>query len=162
MHTVSAISPARIRRLNGPNLLVFDAEKESKDRFTGIKYDSPAARDIPTFIEFHGLNIDILDPLDSFRMSPALFYDYVFPLAPSPDDPYQLVSAADCRFMAFESVCSATQLWIKGCEFIVARLLGDAHKHEAERYTSGALAIFRLAPQDYQRFHSPGDGTIGT
>lgn len=34
----------------------------------GIKYDdSESAKEIPSFIEFHGLNVDeILDPLDSF------------------------------------------------------------------------------------------------
>lgn len=63
--------------------------------------------------------------------------------------------------MSFESVQQATTLWIKGREFTVARLLGDAYRAEAERYTGGALCIFRLAPQDYHRFHSPVDGTIG-
>lgn len=64
--------------------------------------------------------------------------------------------------MAFETVSEATRLWIKGRDFTVARLLGDALKREAERYSSGgALAIFRLAPQDYHRFHCPVDGTIG-
>jgi phosphatidylserine decarboxylase len=77
------------------------------------------------------------------------------------DDPYRLVSGADCRFMAFESVNDATRLWIKGREFTVARLLGEAYKGQAERYVGGAVAIFRLAPQDYHRFHSPVDGTIG-
>ena len=43
----------------------------------------------------------------------------------------------------------------------MARLLGDAYKGEAERYNGGALCIFRLAPQDYHRFHSPVDGVIG-
>ncbi len=78
-----------------------------------------------------------------------------------PDNPYRLVSAADCRMMAFETVSDATRLWIKGREFTVARLLGDVYKAEADKYTGGALAIFRLAPQDYHRFHSPVDGTIG-
>jgi phosphatidylserine decarboxylase len=78
-----------------------------------------------------------------------------------PDNSYRLVSAADCRFMAFETVNEATRLWIKGREFSVARLLGDAYKDQAERYNGGALCIFRLAPQDYHRFHSPVDGTIG-
>ncbi|KAF7361137.1 Phosphatidylserine decarboxylase proenzyme 2 [Mycena sanguinolenta] len=132
----------------------------------GIKYDSPeSARDIPTFIEFHGLNVDeILDPLDSYKTFNQFFYRKLKPTArpvEKPDDPYRLVSAADCRLMAFESVSEATRLWIKGREFTVARLLGDAYKHEADRYTGGALAIFRLAPQDYHRFHSPVDGTIG-
>ena len=50
--------------------------------------------------------------------------------------------------MAFESVNEATCLWIKGREFTIARLLGDAYKGQAERYAGGAVAIFRLAPQD--------------
>jgi phosphatidylserine decarboxylase precursor len=79
-----------------------------------------------------------------------------------PDDPYRLVCGADCRFMAFESVNDATRLWIKGREFTVARLLGDTYKGQYDRYLGGAVAIFRLAPQDYHRFHSPVDGTIGS
>lgn len=63
--------------------------------------------------------------------------------------------------MAFETVNEATRLWIKGREFTVSRLLGDVYKDEADKYLGGAVAIFRLAPQDYHRFHSPVDGTIG-
>ena len=77
------------------------------------------------------------------------------------DDPFRLVSAADCRLMTFETVNEATRLWIKGRDFSVARLLGDTYKGQAEKYNGGALAIFRLAPQDYHRFHSPVDGKIG-
>jgi hypothetical protein len=34
----------------------------------GLKYDDPeSARDIPAFIEFHGLNMDeVLEPLENF------------------------------------------------------------------------------------------------
>lgn len=63
--------------------------------------------------------------------------------------------------MAFETVQEATRLWIKGREFTVGRLLGEAHRGEAEKYVGGALCIFRLAPQDYHRFHVPVDGVIG-
>ncbi|RDB20431.1 Phosphatidylserine decarboxylase proenzyme 3, partial [Hypsizygus marmoreus] len=132
----------------------------------GIKYDAPeSALDIPTFIEFHGLNVDeILDPLDSFKTFNEFFYRKLKPTArpiEKPDDPYRLVSAADCRLMTFATVDDATRLWIKGREFTVARLLGEAYKDHAERYTGGALAIFRLAPQDYHRYHSPVEGRIG-
>ncbi|KDR72276.1 hypothetical protein GALMADRAFT_1343907 [Galerina marginata CBS 339.88] len=132
----------------------------------GIKYDDPeSAKEIPAFIDFHGLKVDeILDPLDSFKTFNQFFYRKLKPSArpiETPDDPYRLVSAADCRLMTFETVSEATRLWIKGREFTVARLLGDAYKGQAERYTGGALAIFRLAPQDYHRFHSPVEGRIG-
>lgn len=77
------------------------------------------------------------------------------------DDPYRLVSAADCRLMTFETVNEATRLWIKGREFTILRLSDEAYKAEAERYVGGTLAISRLAPQDYYRFHSPVEGHIG-
>ncbi|KAF8836809.1 hypothetical protein BDN67DRAFT_910414 [Paxillus ammoniavirescens] len=132
----------------------------------GIKYDSPeSARDIQAFIDFHGLKVDeILEPIESFTTFNEFFYRKLKPDARPidyPDDPTRLVSAADCRLMVFETVSEATRLWIKGREFTVARLLGDAYRDEAERYTGGALAIFRLAPQDYHRFHVPVNGTIG-
>lgn len=63
--------------------------------------------------------------------------------------------------MAFGCVGEATRIWIKGREFSVARLLGEAYTGQAEKYNGGALCIFRLAPQDYHRFHSPVDGKIG-
>jgi len=132
----------------------------------GLKYDDPtSAADIPGFIAFHNLNVDeILDPLDSFKTFNQFFYRKLKPSArpiDEPDNPYRIVSAADCRFMAFETVTEATRLWIKGREFTVERLLGNRYKSDAGRYKDGALAIFRLAPQDYHRFHSPVDGKIG-
>ena len=63
--------------------------------------------------------------------------------------------------MAFETIHAATQIWIKGRDFSVAKLLGPEYKEDWGRYDGGALAIFRLAPQDYHRFHVPVDGTIG-
>ncbi|KAL1664147.1 phosphatidylserine decarboxylase-domain-containing protein [Schizophyllum commune] len=132
----------------------------------GLKYDSPeSARDIPAFIEFHQLNVnEMLDPIDSFKNFNEFFYRKLKPDArpvESPDDPYRLVSAADCRLMTFETVSDATKLWIKGREFTVGRLLGDNYKADFSRYEGGALAIFRLAPQDYHRFHTPVDGKVG-
>ncbi|OCH86472.1 hypothetical protein OBBRIDRAFT_838129 [Obba rivulosa] len=132
----------------------------------GVKYDSPAsARDIAPFIDFHNLNVDeILEPISSFQTFNQFFYRKLKPGArpvECPDDPYRLVSGADCRLMAFETVTEATRLWIKGRDFGVSRLLGEAYRSEVDRYAGGALCIFRLAPQDYHRFHSPVDGTIG-
>ena len=60
-----------------------------------------------------------------------------------PEDPTTLVSCADCRMMAFESVSEATRLWIKGKEFSVGRLLGDSYQGDWQKYEGGALGIFR-------------------
>lgn len=134
----------------------------------GMKYDSPeSALDIPGFIDLYGLDVsEILEPLDSFKTFNQFFYRKLTPTArplEQPNNPFRLVSAADCRLMCFSSVDEATRLWIKGREFTVARLLND--KKQAKRYVAGggggALAIFRLAPQDYHRFHAPVEGRVG-
>jgi len=52
------------------------------------------------------------------------------------------------------------RLWIKGREFSIA-LLGDVYKDDVATYAGGALAIFRLASQDYHRFHSRVEGRVG-
>jgi len=132
----------------------------------GIKYNTPeSAKDIPAFIDFHNLDTsEIRDPLHSFKTFNEFFYRKLKPeVRPveSPDDPNRLVSGADCRLMAFETVHEATRIWIKGREFTVARLLGEVYAGDTDKYNGGALCIFRLAPQDYHRFHSPVDGKIG-
>ncbi|PVF95541.1 hypothetical protein CPB86DRAFT_863907 [Serendipita vermifera] len=132
----------------------------------GIKFNAPeSAKGIAAFVEFHNLNVnEILEPLDSFKNFNEFFYRKLKPDArpvADPDDPRTVVSAADCRLMAFDTVNDATRIWIKGREFTVARLLGERYKDEVQNYDGGALVIFRLAPQDYHRFHSPVDGKIG-
>ena len=114
----------------------------------GLKYDSTAsAIDIPAFIAFHGLKVDeIRDPIESFKTFNEFFYRKLKrdarPVA-DPDDPGRLVSCADCRMMAFETVHEATKLWIKGREFTVGRLLGPNYKDVAQRFEGGGLGIFR-------------------
>ncbi|KAJ3357877.1 hypothetical protein GGF32_000826 [Allomyces javanicus] len=130
----------------------------------GRKYTDPASKaEIPKFIAFHGLNVDeILEPLESFTNFNEFFYRKLKPGArvlDAPEDPAVAVSMADCRLMAFSTIDQAQELWIKGRNFTLANLLQS--ETEAARYTGGSLVIFRLAPQDYHRFHVPVDGVLG-
>ncbi|XP_010483223.1 PREDICTED: phosphatidylserine decarboxylase proenzyme 2-like [Camelina sativa] len=68
------------------------------------------------------------------------------------------VCAADCRLMAFQSVEDSTRFWIKGRKFSIRGLLGKSVHPNA--FLDGSLVIFRLAPQDYHRFHVPVSGII--
>lgn len=68
------------------------------------------------------------------------------------------MSSADSRLNVFTSIDAATELWIKGKNFTLAHLLQD--ETLAEELEGGSMAIFRLAPQDYHRFHIPTKGTI--
>ncbi|KAJ1923303.1 phosphatidylserine decarboxylase [Tieghemiomyces parasiticus] len=130
----------------------------------GRKYDDPAsARQIKSFIQFHHLSVDeILDPLSSFRTFNEFFYRKLKPSArpnPAPDNPRVALSPADCRMMVFPTIDEATRLWIKGRNFNLTRLLGN-FAGLADRFHGGRLAICRLAPQDYHRFHIPVDGVM--
>lgn len=132
----------------------------------GLKYDDPASKsDIPKFISFHRLDMsEVLLSTDQFRNFNEFFYRQLKPDArpcSAPDNPRIIVSPADCRSVVFNRMDDATRIWVKGREFTIARLLGNAYPEDAKRYTNGALGIFRLAPQDYHRFHIPVDGVLG-
>ncbi|KWU41255.1 hypothetical protein RHOSPDRAFT_23357 [Rhodotorula sp. JG-1b] len=146
---------ARIRRM-----------LDSLTKKQGLKYDSPSSvKDIEPFIRFHHLNLnEVLDPLDSFKTFNEFFFRKLKadarPVA-DPEDLRTVVSCADCRAMFFQTIDEATSIWIKGREFTIGRMLGDYYRDKAPEYEGGSLAIFRLAPQDYHRYHSPIDGVMG-
>ena len=130
----------------------------------GRKFDAPSStKFILPFITFHGINTDeMLVPVDAFTTFNEFFCRKIkMELRPvdDPGDPCTLVSCADCRLMAFPSVELATQLWIKGRQFSVQKLLG--RRYGQETVPPFSVVIFRLAPQDYHRFHVPVDGIIG-
>ncbi|KAF7550539.1 hypothetical protein G7Z17_g5654 [Cylindrodendrum hubeiense] len=132
----------------------------------GKKFDDPASKEeIEKFIEFHGLDMsEVLLPLDEFKNFNEFFYRALKPGArpcSAPDNPRIIVSPADCRSVVFNTLTQATKIWVKGREFNMKRLLGDAYPEDVSRFEGGALGIFRLAPQDYHRFHIPVDGIMG-
>lgn len=107
---------------------------------------------------------DVLLPVDEFKNFNEFFYRKLKPDArpcTAPDNPSVVVSPADCRSVVFNKIEKATEIWIKGRDFNMQRLLGPAYPDEAHKYEGGALGIFRLAPQDYHRFHVPVDGVLG-
>lgn len=107
---------------------------------------------------------EVLLPVEDFKNFNEFFYRALKPgarPASAPDNPHIIVSPADCRSVVFNRLDVATKVWIKGREFSVKRLLGDAYPEDAKLYENGgALGIFRLAPQDYHRFHIPVDGIM--
>ena len=132
----------------------------------GRKYDNPiSAREIKGFIDFHKLDMsEVLLPVEEFKTFNEFFYRKLKPETrpcTAPDNPSIAVSPADCRSVVFNKVERATEIWIKGRDFTIKRLLSPAYPDDAEKFEGGALGIFRLAPQDYHRFHVPVDGVPG-
>lgn len=131
----------------------------------GRKYDDPASiREIRTFVNFHQLDMtEVLRPMGDFKNFNEFFYRALKPDArpcSAPDNPKIIVSPADSRCVVFNRLEDATRIWVKGRGFSIQHLLGDTYPEDAQRYTNGALGIFRLAPQDYHRFHVPVDGIM--
>lgn len=132
----------------------------------GKKYDSPSSvHNIIPFIKFHNLYMeDVLEPIENFKSFNEFFYRKLKPKArpcDAADNSKISVSPADCRSTVFESIDQATEIWVKGREFSIKRLFGDAYPEMVDMFINGSMAIYRLAPQDYHRFHCPVDGNLG-
>ncbi|KAL6768769.1 PSD1 [Auxenochlorella protothecoides x Auxenochlorella symbiontica] len=147
----------------------FFARLKSMSETKGRYMDSPeSVKDIPIFLHLFkdDLNLsEIRDPIDSFRTFNQFFFRELKPGArpiASPTEDSVIVSCADCRLIVYESVDEATRFWIKGRRFSVAGLLADAspERELSAPHARGTLAIFRLAPQDYHRFHAPLGGSV--
>lgn len=135
-------------------------------RRLGEAFDNPESRKhIPSFIKMYQIDTnELLHPeLSYYQNFNEFFYRKLKPDArpiSQPNNPKSIVSAADCRLIVFDHINQATEIWIKGEHFSLRHLFHD--EHLAQEFEGGSIAIFRLAPVDYHRFHSPIDGTIGS
>ncbi|XP_024966333.1 phosphatidylserine decarboxylase proenzyme 2-like [Cynara cardunculus var. scolymus] len=123
-----------------------------------------SAKDIPAFLQFFKDQINLAEvkyPMDHFKTFNEFFIRELKPGARpiacvGRDD--VAVCAADSRLMAFSTAEESCRFWIKGRKFSIQGLLGNIPCSNA--FIDGTLVIFRLAPQDYHRFHFPVSGTI--
>ncbi|GAA5823994.1 hypothetical protein JCM5353_007050 [Sporobolomyces roseus] len=134
----------------------------------GRRFDSPInpLHRIQNYIRAYHVDCsDLLEPdLSRYPTLNSFFFrklrDDARPIT-DPSDPSIVSSAADCRLTVFPSIKSAEKLWIKGRHFTLEQLLGS--RELARTFKHGCVAIFRLAPADYHRYHCPVDhATVGT
>ncbi|OVA06800.1 EF-hand domain [Macleaya cordata] len=135
------------------------SEKQGK-RMNSVE----SAKDIPKFIIFFKAWSSFLVRKETI-VSVGTFNEFFIrelksgarPIAfPERDD--VAVCAADSRLMAFKSAEDSLRFWIKGRKFSIQGLLGM--EVCSPEFINGSLVIFRLAPQDYHRFHFPVSGTV--
>lgn len=67
-------------------------------------------------------------------------------------------SPAQGKIIAFENIDKSNSFFIKGNNFNLSKYLQN--QILAKQFEGGTLAIIRLAPTDYHRFHFPASGTI--
>ena len=117
-----------------------------------------SAKRIPAFVEEHNINLNEcqLNNTSDFPTFNQFFYRKLKPEArPIGKD---LVSPADGRILTFQSINDVSKFFVKGSEFTLESFLQN--KELATKYEDGAMAILRLAPADYHRFHFPASGKV--
>ncbi|SCZ94632.1 BZ3500_MvSof-1268-A1-R1_Chr12-3g04010 [Microbotryum saponariae] len=132
----------------------------------GELYDSPqgALQHIQQFVKTYSIDTQcLLQPnLEEYRTFNEFFYRKLKEgerKVAAEGDERVVSSAADCRLTVFQSVELAKEYWIKGQQFTLANLFQD--EEMAKQFEGGEVAIFRLAPADYHRFHSPIKAVVG-
>lgn len=102
---------------------------------------------------------EFLEPADSYRTFNEFFTRRLKPGArPFAADPAALCCPADCRLLVYPHLPEGHCVPVKGHPFTVAGLFGPGRENQAQPFANGALAICRLCPADYHRYHYPADG----
>ncbi|KAM0269426.1 hypothetical protein ACHAQH_009741, partial [Verticillium albo-atrum] len=136
----------------------------NKSVASGRDEGTPASKkQIKTFVEAFDIDMGDFEPsnIDEYDT----FEDF-FTRAHKPSsrpihekqNPSKAIVVADSRVVVYESLAMTKTLWIKGRDFNISNLAMDTQLGES--FTGGAVASFRLSPQDYHRYHSPVEGTI--
>ncbi|KAF5353075.1 hypothetical protein D9758_008750 [Tetrapyrgos nigripes] len=136
----------------------------------GKIYDSPeSVKSILSFIKTYNIDIEELEEPDISKY--GCFNDFFYRKLKSDarpvqnlEDPLSACCLADCRLAVYPTVDMAKEFWIKSRLFTLPHLLDVPLSPRSSslnmRFNGGSLAIFRLAPADYHRFHCPVDAII--
>jgi len=122
-----------------------------------------SAYKIRSFVDFYHINMDDFYPSD---ISAYLNFEDFFVRQHTPEsrpifgknDDSKAVIVADSRVVVYPTVSQAKALWIKGKHFTMEQLVLKSKR--SQTWADGAVASFRLSPQDYHRFHSPVTGKV--
>lgn len=130
-------------------------------RMFGLWYDSPLSRGkINAVID--ELSIDMAEavrPADDYTSFNDFFARHLRPEArPYSDDPSEIVAPADGRVLVFPKLDKDVFVPVKGHPMSITSMLPGL----SEQFLGGALAIVRLCPADYHRYHFPASGQIET
>ncbi len=128
-------------------------------KLMGAYYDSSFSKGKidPTIKELGIDESEFANPKNSYNNFNEFFIRHLKPEArPYRTDPNLILSPADGRVLVFPELDGNDFAPVKGYPFSIEKMLPGIH----ERFVGGALAIVRLCPADYHRYHFPCDGMI--
>lgn len=121
-----------------------------------MQKSSRSQKKIAPFIETYGVDASEFAEPD-FRSFNDFFIRKLKPACrPITPDPTIATLPADGRYLVFPRIREADGFYVKGQEFRLESFLQE--EAWAHRYWEGSMAIVRLCPTDYHRFHFPVDG----
>jgi len=158
----------------------FDEKLSDEEKTTSIQKD---------YIDKYSIAMDIFQRTeyteyssvnDWFSRGLQNLEDGVRPVRPiaGKDDPHIVVSPADCRVVVFNEVWDDQLIWIKSRQYTTNKLLElepgnensaywqkcpqcvNAFQSNGDNQRIVQMGMFRLAPQDYHRYHAPVTGSI--
>lgn len=127
-------------------------------RLMGAYYDSPFSRPkIDSVIAELGIDRSEFAEPATYASFNEFFIRRLKPeTRPFSTDPRTLVSPADGRVLVFPRLDEDSFAPVKGYPFSMRKMLPGV----GDRFVNGSLAIVRLCPSDYHRYHFPCAGTI--
>lgn len=128
-------------------------------KLMGLWYDSSFSKGkISTTIKDLSINeSEFAQTTETFTSFNDFFIRHLKPeTRPFNSDETSIVSPADGRVLVFPKLSEDTFIPVKGYPFSIRKMLPDI----SERFINGALAIVRLCPADYHRYHFPCAGKI--
>lgn len=130
--------------------------------FYGYLQKRPAsAKKIIPFIQTFGVDTtEFADSVSSYHSFNDFFIRKLKPSCrPIAANPKSAIIPADGRYLFFQNLNEVEGFLVKGEKFSLETLLQD--KELAKEYAQGSMAIARLCPTDYHRYHFPCDCTPG-
>jgi len=111
---------------------------------------------VPFIEKFHVDPREFLEPVNSFKSFNDFFIRRLKETARPIATGYDIaIVPADGRCLVFENIENSDGFLIKGVKFCLEEFLVD--RVLCEQYKHGAMAIIRLCPSDYHRFHFPSN-----
>ncbi len=121
-----------------------------------LKNTKRSTKDIQSFVDTLGIDMtEAVRPVSAYTSFNDFFYRKLKPEARPIGE--GLVSPADAKLLAFENAEAVGDFFVKGERFTLAKFLQN--EELAAKHKNSALLIFRLAPNDYHRYHFPYGGT---
>lgn len=129
-------------------------------RMMGYYMDSKwSAARIPNFVKENGIDISESQKQDFKSFNDFFTRRLMKEARPIDSMQHSIVSPADGKVLVYPSVAQSSFI-IKGHRFDVHSFLQDSSLSAV--FSDGAMAVIRLAPTDYHRFHSPLEAQVKT